>query len=107
LIDLAAAFGAPVIVGLLQADHLVDGDRLKTTRVFVDSMEQIAEHARRRDTNVLLEAINRYETPLLNTAAQTVDVVQRVGSATRQGPPGCIPYEHRGGVDWWSHTNDR
>ena len=80
LIDLAATFGAPVIVGLLEADCLIEGDRSKTTQALVTSMQQVAEHACRRGIDVLLEAINRYETPLLNTAAQAIDVVHRVGS---------------------------
>jgi sugar phosphate isomerase/epimerase len=78
LIEFAAEFGAPVIIGLLRGEALVDGDADKTVSLFVESMQELADHAAAYGGGIFIEAINRYETPLLNTAAQTVDVVERI-----------------------------
>ena len=43
-------------------------------------MRECAEHASRLGAGLLVEAINRYETPLLCTAAQTVAAVERIGA---------------------------
>jgi sugar phosphate isomerase/epimerase len=78
LVEFAAEFEAPIIIGLLRGERLVDGDPVKTVELFVESMQSVADHAASRSIEVYVEAINRYETPLLNTAAQTVDVVRQI-----------------------------
>ncbi|MFH0915779.1 MAG: sugar phosphate isomerase/epimerase family protein [bacterium] len=78
LTGFAGEFGAPVIIGLLRGERLVDGDAGKTTSLFVQSMQEVAEHAATWGIDIFLEAINRYETPLFNTAEQTVEVVKRI-----------------------------
>ena len=42
-------------------------------------MQECAEFAARLGTTLLIEAINRYETPLLNTAAETIAALERIG----------------------------
>ncbi len=80
LLDLAAALGAPVIschgaVGRIRAlaapaeeyGHLVAGVR------------RIAERAAQLRLRVAMEVLNRYESHVLNTAAQALRFVQEVG----------------------------
>ena len=71
----AAAFEAPVIVGLARGRGAEDGDVDR----FVASMQECADHAAGLGVSLLVEAINRYETGLLNTAAETLAVVERIG----------------------------
>ncbi len=81
LIDYGAAFGAPVIVGLARGDRPPDGDLEGAVGRFVASMRECADHAATLGTGLVVEAINRYETALLNTAAQTVAAVERIDRA--------------------------
>jgi sugar phosphate isomerase/epimerase len=78
LLDYAGAFGAPVIIGLARGKQPSDGDLDAALERFVASMRECADHAAERGTGLLVEAINRYETPLLNSAADTVAVVERI-----------------------------
>jgi D-psicose/D-tagatose/L-ribulose 3-epimerase len=43
-------------------------------------LERTAAHARTFDVEIGLEAINRYETYVINTAAQAVSMIERVGA---------------------------
>jgi 5-keto-L-gluconate epimerase len=79
LMDFAAEFGAPVIIGLLRGECPADGDMEGATRRFAVSMREAADHAARLGTEVLLEAINRYETGFLNTAEQTMRAIRNIG----------------------------
>ncbi len=79
LTDYGAPFGAPVIVGLARGGRPPDGDLDGAVERFVASMRECAEHAAAAGAGLVVEAINRYETALLNTAAQTVAAVERIG----------------------------
>jgi len=69
--EFAAPLGAVVIVGSLRG---ADGDR----RLLVESLRECASH----DPGVRLafEPLNRYETRLVNTVAEALDVVEKVGA---------------------------
>ena len=79
LTDYAAAFGAPVIVGLVRGGRPPDGDMAAALARFEASMRECADRAAGLGTGLLIEAINRYETALLNTAAETLATVERIG----------------------------
>ena len=81
LIDYGAAFGAPVIVGLARGKRPPDGDLEGAVGRFVASMRECADHAATLGAGLVVEAINRYETALLNTAAQTVAAVEQIDRA--------------------------
>ena len=78
LTEYAAAFGAPVIVGLVRGRRPPDGDVAAALARFEASMRECAERAAGQGTGLLIEAINRYETALLNTAADTLATVARI-----------------------------
>jgi 5-keto-L-gluconate epimerase len=79
LAEYAAAFGAPVIVGLVRGDRPPDGDLAAALARFEASMRECADRAAGLGTGFVIEAINRYETALLNTAADTLAAVERIG----------------------------
>ena len=79
LMDFAAEFGAPVVIGLLRGERPSDGDTEKAVSLFVRSMQESADHAATLGIDVIVEAINRYETSFFNTAEQTVEVIKRIG----------------------------
>ena len=62
----------------------------------VDVIRRLAERATASDITLGLECVNRYESNLLNTAAQTIEYVRRGGARQRGGAPGLVPHEHRG-----------
>lgn len=71
LMDYGAEFGAPVIIGLLRGrDTSAEaGERL------AESMCACADHAAALGQDVLVEPINRYETPVLSTVGDTLAFV--------------------------------
>lgn len=78
LLDYAASFGAPVIIGLARGKAPADGDREAALARLVLSMQECADHAAGLDTGLFIEAINRFETALLNRADETLAIVERI-----------------------------
>ena len=58
-----------------------DGDLEAALERFDLSMEECLQRTAAAGGRFTIEAINRYETPLLCTAAETVTAVERIGSA--------------------------
>jgi sugar phosphate isomerase/epimerase len=79
LAEYAAAFEVPLIIGLVRGKAPADGDLAAAVGRFVESMEECLERTAACGGRFLVEAINRYETPLLNTAAETLAAVERIG----------------------------
>ena len=69
--DLARRFGAVVIVGSLRG---ADGDM----ELLVESLCECATYD--AEVRIALEPLNRYESRLVNTAAEALSVVERVGA---------------------------
>ena len=80
LAEYAAEFDAPLIVGLVRGKAPADGDLDAAVGRFVESMRECADRTAATAGRFVVEAINRYETPLLNTAAATVAAVECIGS---------------------------
>ncbi len=76
----AAAFEAPLIIGLVRGKAPADGDLGATLERFVASMKECVARTAAAGGRYTVEAINRYETPLLCTAAETVAAVELIGS---------------------------
>ena len=79
LAEYAAAFGVPLIVGLVRGKAPADGDLEAALGRFAQSMRECVDRTAASGGAFLIEAINRYETPLLTTAADTVAAVERIG----------------------------
>jgi len=79
LVDFAAGFGAPVIVGLTRGKEPADGDREAALARLVASMQECADHAADVGASLLIEPINRFETALLHRADETLATIARIG----------------------------
>ena len=79
VVELAASFGAPAIVGSMQGRSAAGEPREEALARLADSLAQLAEHATATGGRVLLEPLNRYETDLCNTLHQGGELLARVG----------------------------
>ena len=79
VVELAASFGAPAIVGSMQGRSAAGEPREEVLARLADSLAQLAEHAAAAGGRVLLEPLNRYETDLCNTLRQGGELLARVG----------------------------
>jgi D-psicose/D-tagatose/L-ribulose 3-epimerase len=80
-LDLTAAIGADTLTGALYT-HLGTLTRKPPTEAEIDAcasvLKAVAKLAAERSISVGIEAINRYETYLNNTAAQVADLLDRI-----------------------------
>ena len=80
LAEYAAAFGVPLVIGLVRGKAPADGDLEAALERFIAGMRECVDRTVASGASFLIEAINRYETPLLTTAAETVAAVECIGS---------------------------
>jgi D-psicose/D-tagatose/L-ribulose 3-epimerase len=84
-IDAAAAVGSSVLAGPIyspvgrvwRTDH---AERATTIARLVESLQPIAEYAGASGVRLALEPLNRYETSLINTIDQAIEVIEAVDS---------------------------
>ena len=84
-IDIAAAVGSPAVGGPIYAPvgrlwQLDPDERRRTIERLVEALRPVADHAGGSGVRLALEPLNRYETSLVNTVEQAMDVVAGVGS---------------------------
>ncbi|RKQ84807.1 D-tagatose 3-epimerase [Solirubrobacter pauli] len=84
-IEIAAALGAPHFVGPLYAavgrTRIAEPHEREAQRgLAVESLKVVAEHAAAHGVRLGVEPLNRFETDLINTAEQALELVDRVGS---------------------------
>lgn len=84
-VDIAAAVGSPVVAGPIYAPvarlWLMDPDtRQQTVARLVEALRPVADYAGSNGVRLALEALNRYETSLVNTVEQAMEVLDAVGS---------------------------
>jgi len=84
-IDAEAALGGSVVTGPIyspvgRTGHLDAGERAALTDRLVEGLRPLADYAGERGVRLAVEPLNRFETSLLNTAAQVMEVVDRVNS---------------------------
>lgn len=87
-VDAAATVGSRVVAGPLYSPPgrrwLLDAEsRRRTVARLGEALRPVADYAAARGVTLALEPLNRFETSLLNTVEQTLEVVDAVGS------PGC------------------
>ncbi len=86
-LDIAAGIGAGVLAGpayapvgrtwLMQPD-----ERKHTIDCLVEALRPVVTHAEDAGVKLGIEPLNRYETSLINTVAQTLEVVERLDSGS-------------------------
>jgi D-psicose/D-tagatose/L-ribulose 3-epimerase len=84
-VDVAVAVGSPVVAGPIYAPvgrlwQLDAGDRAQTVARLVEALRPVADHAGGRGVRLALEPLNRFETSLINTVEQAMEVVAGVDS---------------------------
>ena len=84
-VDAAARVGSPVVAGPMYAPvghvtRLDDTQRAATVERLAEALRPVADHAGTRGVRLALEPLNRYETSLVNTVDQAVEIVDAVGS---------------------------
>jgi 5-keto-L-gluconate epimerase len=77
MIDFASDLGAPVVtVGSFRGRAVED--KRRSLQILADVLRNAGERAAKRGVRIALEPLNRYETDLLHTAAQTLEFLQAV-----------------------------
>jgi sugar phosphate isomerase/epimerase len=76
MIDLAASFGAPAIIGSMQGRLEINQDREQAMDWFREALDELGEAAAAQGVPLLLEPLNRYESNVLNRLGQTLEFVQ-------------------------------
>jgi sugar phosphate isomerase/epimerase len=78
LVDFAAACGAPVVtIGSFRGKLAWGGDGARQR--LVETLRRCSETASARDIRVALEPLNRYESDVVNTAAEGMALVEEIG----------------------------
>ncbi len=81
MIDFAAPFGAPVIIGSMQG-RFEDGiDRTQALAWLAEGLNFLGEHASQRGVGLFYEPLNRYETNLINQLGEGVEFLKSLSTA--------------------------
>jgi len=78
-IPVAAHFEAVIIIGLLRGIVKQGIDQEQAMDWLVKALRECSDSARLHGVRLALEPINRYETTLVNNAAQGLNLIERVG----------------------------
>jgi len=78
IVDFAGSFGAPAIIGSMQGRAEGEVTKEQALHWLAEALEQLGPRAHTHGVPLLLEPLNRYESNLLNTMAQTVDFLTRL-----------------------------
>ncbi len=84
-LDLAAAIGAGVVAGPAYAPVgrtwlMQPQERTRTIERLVEALRPVVAHAEQVGVALGIEPLNRYETSLVNTVAQALEIVERLDS---------------------------
>lgn len=79
IVDAAGSFGASAIIGSMQGRWGVDVGPDDARKYLAEALIDLGESARRHDVPLLYEPLNRYETNLINTVSQGVQLLQSLG----------------------------
>jgi sugar phosphate isomerase/epimerase len=76
----ASRFGAVIIIGLIRGIVKPGMDSAQALDWLVEALRECSEAAHPHGIRLALEPINRYETTLINTTAQGLELIERVGA---------------------------
>ncbi len=80
-IPAAASFNAIIIIGLIRGAVKPGVSQEQAEAWLCEALQTCAHNAAAAGVRLALEPINRYETSLVNTAAQGLELISRVGAA--------------------------
>lgn len=75
IIDQAGALGASAIIGSMQGRTVTGGDRGSALARLIDALDELGDYAARHGVPLLIEPLNRYETNLINTVQDGLDLL--------------------------------
>jgi sugar phosphate isomerase/epimerase len=78
MIDLAAHFNAPAIIGSMQGRVEGAVSRRQALGWLAEALEDLGRHAATQGQALLCEPLNRYETNLLNRLADTAELLEAI-----------------------------
>ena len=79
-VELGAQWDAKVIIGLIRGKICSEADSGQTLDWLVEALRQCASFAQRHNVKLALEPINRYETDLINTVGEGLELIENVGA---------------------------
>lgn len=79
-LDLGVALKCPVIIGSMRGTVGQGESFQEVDRRMVDSMTELADYAEKTGTELVIEALNRFETNYLRSSDEVLDLIDRVGS---------------------------
>ena len=84
LIDMAEAVGSPYVAGPMYAAVgrtrlATPEERKRQTALAVENMKTVAEYAAKRNVNLAIEPLNRFETDFINTVEQGLEFLHLLG----------------------------
>ena len=80
MIDFGGSFGAPAIVGSMQGKWGAGLSRDAALGLLRDALNRLGEHASRYDAILIYEPLNRYETNLVCTIADGVELMESLST---------------------------
>jgi D-psicose/D-tagatose/L-ribulose 3-epimerase len=86
-IDVAAAQGSPMVIGPMYTSvgrtwRMTGDERRQAVARLRESLKPLVAHAAHRGVRLALEPLNRYETSLVNTVEQALEVIDGIGLGT-------------------------
>jgi D-psicose/D-tagatose/L-ribulose 3-epimerase len=86
-IDVAARIGARTVAGPFYSTvgktfRMDSAERARRVERLVGSLAPVVDHARRRGVRLAMEPLNRFETSMVNTVEQALEIVERVDDPT-------------------------
>jgi sugar phosphate isomerase/epimerase len=79
-IPVAAHFGAVIIIGLIRGIVKPGTDPVRAMGWLIEALKECSNAACADGIRLALEPINRYETTLINSTAQGLELIERVGA---------------------------
>jgi sugar phosphate isomerase/epimerase len=80
MISFGARFGAPAIIGSMQGNAGAGMERERVFEWLANGLTTLGEHARNAGVKLIYEPLNRYETNLLNTLADSAAFIQSLNT---------------------------
>ena len=89
LIDIAEIVGSKLVAGPIysavgRAEYYSDSEKKKQKALVVANLKVLAGIAEKKNIKLAIEPLNRYETDMVNTCAQAMDLIKEVGSEALQ-----------------------
>jgi len=79
MVKLASQFKANVNIGRVRGDVPEDEEKTEVEERFFSAMNECANFAANYGVELLLEPVNRYETNLINSVEEAIDIVDGIG----------------------------